>query len=56
MLVNLGKKITDFNADAVSTLRAATNDDQIYETYDINVQFEEAEEESDGSFYMKRDT
>lgn len=46
LLVNLGKKITDFGAD---TANALTNIEtsQIDETYGINVQFEESEDESD---------
>lgn len=52
LLVNLGKKITDFGSDAVNALTAATNnDEQIDETYGINVQFEESEEESDNDMY-----
>lgn len=52
LLVNLGKKITDFGSDAVNALTAATNnDEQIDDTYGINVQFEESEEESDNDMY-----
>lgn len=50
LLVNLGKKITDFGSDAVSTL-GVTEGEQIDETYGINVQFEESEEESDEDVY-----
>lgn len=49
LLVNLGKKITDFGSDAVTTLRGG--EEQIDETYGINVQFEESEEESDEDIY-----
>ena len=51
MLVNLGKKITDFGSDAVNALNVVTNEEQIDETYGINVQFEESEEESDNDMY-----
>jgi len=52
LLVNLGKKITDFGSDAVNALTAApNNEEQIDETYGINVQFEESEEESDNDMY-----
>jgi pre-mRNA-splicing helicase BRR2 len=54
LLVNLGKKITDFGSDAVTTVLASgavTTDEQIDETYGINVQFEESEEESDEDVY-----
>lgn len=51
LLVNLGKKITDFGSDAVSALAANINEEQIDETYGINVQFEESEEESDNDMY-----
>ncbi|CAD7082565.1 unnamed protein product [Hermetia illucens] len=50
LLVNLGKKITDFGSDAISALGVG-NDEQIDETYGINVQFEESEEESDEDMY-----
>lgn len=50
LLVNLGKKITDFGSDAVSAL-GVKEDEQIDETYGINVQFEESEEESDEDMY-----
>lgn len=50
LLVNLGKKITDFGVD---TANALTNieSSQIDETYGINVQFEESEDESDEDVY-----
>lgn len=51
LLVNLGKKITDFGSDAVTALSANINEEQIDETYGINVQFEESEEESDNDMY-----
>jgi pre-mRNA-splicing helicase BRR2 len=48
LLVNLGKKITDFgNEDNKTT----TNEENIDETYGINVQFEESEEEDDEDMY-----
>lgn len=50
LLVNLGKKITDFGNDALTNL-GINNDEQIDETYGINVQFEESEEESDEDMY-----
>lgn len=43
VLVNLGKKITDFGTDK----GAETADDNIDETYGVNVQFESDEEEDD---------
>lgn len=52
LLVNLGKKITDFGTDSVSALGvSAVDGEQIDETYGINVQFEESEEESDEDVY-----
>ncbi|XP_017483970.1 PREDICTED: putative U5 small nuclear ribonucleoprotein 200 kDa helicase, partial [Rhagoletis zephyria] len=51
LLVNLGKKITDFGSDAVNALSIAGNEEQIDETYGINVQFEESEEESDNDMH-----
>lgn len=51
LLVNLGKKITDFGSDAVNALTLNNNEEQIDETYGINVQFEESEEESDNDMY-----
>ncbi|XP_055378712.1 U5 small nuclear ribonucleoprotein 200 kDa helicase [Condylostylus longicornis] len=50
LLVNLGKKITDFGSEAISALNVA-NEEHIDETYGINVQFEESEEESDEDMY-----
>lgn len=47
----MGKKITDFGSDAVSALNTNVNEEQIDETYGINVQFEESEEESDNDMY-----
>lgn len=53
LLVNLGKKITDFGADASSSGGATgvTEGEQIDDTYGINVQFYESEEESDEDKY-----
>lgn len=50
LLVNLGKKITDFGSDAATAL-GVTNEEQIDEQYGINVQFEESEAESDEDVY-----
>ena len=47
----MGKKITDFGSDAVTALNSNVNEEQIDETYGINVQFEESEEESDNDMY-----
>lgn len=47
LLVNLGKKITDFGSDTSTAMGGAAETDQIDETYGINVQFEESEDESD---------
>lgn len=47
LLVNLGKKITDFGSDEKDT----TNEENIDETYGINVQFEESSEEDDEDVY-----
>ncbi|XP_071862221.1 U5 small nuclear ribonucleoprotein l(3)72Ab [Bombus fervidus] len=47
LLVNLGKKITDFGNDEKTT----TNEENIDETYGINVQFEESSEEDDEDVY-----
>lgn len=47
LLVNLGKKITDFGSDE----KSITNDENIDETYGINVQFEESSEEDDEDVY-----
>lgn len=44
LLVNLGKKITDFGAEEKS--KEVIDEANIDETYGINVQFEESEEES----------
>lgn len=46
LLVNLGKKITDFGTDELKT---NVGEENIDETYGINVQFEESEE---GLFYI----
>lgn len=48
LLVNLGKKITDFGNEENKT---TTNEENIDETYGINVQFEESEEEDDEDMY-----
>lgn len=48
LLVNLGKKITDFGTDE---LKSNTGEENIDETYGINVQFEESEEEDDEDMY-----
>lgn len=50
LLVNLGKKITDFGSDTANAL-GTTEGEQIDETYGINVQFEESEDESDEDMY-----
>ncbi|PSN46005.1 putative U5 small nuclear ribonucleoprotein 200 kDa helicase [Blattella germanica] len=47
LLVNLGKKITDFGTEE----KVPTTDENIDETYGINVQFEESEEEDDEDMY-----
>lgn len=47
LLVNLGKKITDFGGEE----KTITNDENIDETYGINVQFEESSEEDDEDVY-----
>ncbi|XP_049883156.1 putative U5 small nuclear ribonucleoprotein 200 kDa helicase [Pectinophora gossypiella] len=46
LLVNLGKKITDFNISS-----SADGNSEIDETYGINVQFEESSEEDDEDAY-----
>ncbi|KAI5640821.1 sec63 brl domain-containing protein [Phthorimaea operculella] len=46
LLVNLGKKITDFNISS-----SADGNTEIDETYGINVQFEESSEEDDEDAY-----
>lgn len=51
LLVNLGKKITDFGSDTASAVSALASEKQIDEQYGINVQFEESEEESDEDVY-----
>ncbi|KAF0763286.1 putative U5 small nuclear ribonucleoprotein 200 kDa helicase [Aphis craccivora] len=48
LLVNLGKKITDFGTDEKGI---ANTEDNIDKTYGINVQFEESEEEDDEDVY-----
>lgn len=48
LLVNLGKKITDFGSEDTKT---TNNEENIDETYGINVQFEESEEEDDEDMY-----
>ncbi|CAH0388452.1 unnamed protein product [Bemisia tabaci] len=47
LLVNLGKKITDFGTDDKVTV----SDEKIDETYGINVQFESSEEEDNEDVY-----
>ncbi|GLV40316.1 Brr2 U5 snRNP complex subunit [Carabus blaptoides fortunei] len=47
LLVNLGKKITDFGSDE----KVQTSEENIDEAYGINVQFEESEEEDDEDMY-----
>lgn len=47
LLVNLGKKITDFGTDEKTT----AGEENIDETYGINVQFEESSEEDDEDVY-----
>ncbi|XP_058793100.1 U5 small nuclear ribonucleoprotein 200 kDa helicase [Phymastichus coffea] len=47
LLVNLGKKITDFGSDEKNN----TGEENIDETYGINVQFEESSEEDDEDVY-----
>ncbi|KRT82021.1 helicase, partial [Oryctes borbonicus] len=49
LLVNLGKKITDFGNE--ETKAANVGEENIDETYGINVQFEESEEEDDEDMY-----
>uniref|UniRef100_A0A182TAI4 U5 small nuclear ribonucleoprotein 200 kDa helicase n=1 Tax=Anopheles maculatus TaxID=74869 RepID=A0A182TAI4_9DIPT len=56
LLVNLGKKITDFGSDAATAIGGVGQagpggDEPIDETYGINVRFEESEEESDEDKY-----
>ncbi|KAJ8939591.1 hypothetical protein NQ318_010598, partial [Aromia moschata] len=48
LLVNLGKKITDFGNEEN---KVSTGEENIDETYGINVQFEESEEEDDEDMY-----
>ncbi|KAG5673800.1 hypothetical protein PVAND_003817 [Polypedilum vanderplanki] len=57
LLVNLGKKITDFGSDSLNIAALGINEDQqIDETYGINVQFEESSDESvDDDFGEIRD-
>lgn len=47
LLVNLGKKINDFGSEE----KNVTGEENIDETYGINVQFEESEEEDDEDMY-----
>lgn len=49
LLVNLGKKITDFGNEDVKP--TGGGEENIDETYGINVQFEESEEEDDEDMY-----
>lgn len=51
LLVNLGKKITDYGSDSGNANGAGDGGDQLDETYGINVQFEESEDESDEDVY-----
>lgn len=48
--MNLGKKITDFHVKG-TTAGATGGDENIDDTYGINVQFEESEEEDDEDPY-----
>ncbi|KAJ8971261.1 hypothetical protein NQ317_011620, partial [Molorchus minor] len=48
LLVNLGKKISDFGNEED---KVSTGEENIDETYGINVQFEESEEEDDEDMY-----
>ncbi|XP_077290807.1 U5 small nuclear ribonucleoprotein l(3)72Ab isoform X2 [Arctopsyche grandis] len=47
LLVNLGKKITDFTGIGSAPLPTGDNPEQLDETYGINVQFEESSSEDD---------
>ena len=47
VLVNLGKKITDFGHD----VKAVARDDVLDETHGVNVQFEDSEDEEDEDVY-----
>lgn len=49
LLVNLGKKIKDFGNE--ETKATTVGEENIDETYGINVQFEESEEEDDEDMY-----
>lgn len=49
LLVNLCKKITDFGNEETKT--TTVGEENIDETYGINVQFEESEEEDDEDMY-----
>lgn len=51
LLVNLGKKITDFGSELTNSTIGAGEGEQLDETYGINVQFEESEDESDEDVY-----
>lgn len=54
LLVNLGKKINDFGSEAMDTLKpggGGGGEENMDDTYGINVQFEESEEESDEDCY-----
>lgn len=51
LLVNLGKKITDFGSDSSGGATGVAEGEQIDDTYGINVQFYESEEESDEDKY-----
>lgn len=51
LLINLGKKITDFGSDIAAAVSAIADNKQVDEQYGINVQFEESEAESDEDVY-----
>uniref|UniRef100_A0A336M1D6 U5 small nuclear ribonucleoprotein 200 kDa helicase n=1 Tax=Culicoides sonorensis TaxID=179676 RepID=A0A336M1D6_CULSO len=51
LLINLGKKITDFGSDIATAVNAIADNKNLDEQYGINVQFEESEEESDEDVY-----
>lgn len=47
----MGKKITDFGSEPENKETVINYEEQIDDTYGINVQFEESEEESDNDMY-----
>jgi len=51
LLVNLGKKITDFQSTKPTGASGGGGADDIDDAYGINVQFEESEEEDDEDVY-----